>query len=144
MFDVIWTDPNRELIGERMVRKELEKNKDKEKDKKTSECGRQSISTTSSSASERAFGFFGSKRAKKSSASPRAKSLVNSPDLTASETVAEKRSSAYGVRAFLLHQDNSDMTVKRAEGPRLSAPPLDAADAMSNCSSHGRHSLFYR
>lgn len=140
MFDVIWTDPNRELIGERIIRKELEKSRDKEKDKKTSETGRQSMSTTSSSASERGFGFFGSKRARKSSSSPRAKSLANSPNLASSEILTDKRSSAYGVRAFLFHQGTSDVTVKRAEERRPPVPPLDVTDVASSLSSQGTSS----
>lgn len=60
MFDVIWTDPNVERVGQRMLRKEQEA-KEKEKDKKKSGSYRQSVSTTSSSSSERGFNLFASK-----------------------------------------------------------------------------------
>lgn len=75
MFDVIWTDHNRELVGERRARKGLGKS-DKVQDDETlisDDSGFASISTGSisssldkSSAGEKSPGFLGSLRVKKS------------------------------------------------------------------------------
>jgi len=63
MFDVIWTDPDRELVGERRARKEEEKNR---KERDGSHTGRNSLSTRSSSSSgEKPFGFSRSKSQKR-------------------------------------------------------------------------------
>lgn len=100
MFDVVWTDPKVEHMGERMIRKEREA---KEKGKGKARSTRQSISTNStSSSSERAFGFF-SKLKRKSSTPSRGKPC---PSFASQEDkeVDGVRSSTCGVDAALSTQ----------------------------------------
>jgi hypothetical protein len=60
MFDVIWTDPDRELVGEHRAKKEIAR--EQKRDKDTSDGSRSSFSTRgSSSSSDRAFGIFSSR-----------------------------------------------------------------------------------
>lgn len=69
MFDVIWTDHNRENVGQRRARKGIEKEKaeKKKRDDERSQSGRTSVSTRSSASSaDKAFGIFGGKGSKKS------------------------------------------------------------------------------
>lgn len=104
MFDVVWTDPNIELMGERMVRKEQEA---KERDKNRAASGRQSVSTnSSSSSSDRAFRFF-SKVKRKSSTPSRGKPC---PSCGSQEDVESDgaRLSTYGVKAALSNQDETE------------------------------------
>jgi hypothetical protein len=72
MFDVIWTDPDRELVGERRARKEAEKEM-----REKSRTGRNSISTrSSSSSSEKPFNLFSSKSLKKTIAPLKSKTSM--------------------------------------------------------------------
>ncbi len=58
MFEVDWTDYDRELVGERKARKEIQKDRKRKEDLRS---GRASISTrSSSSSSDKPLGFFGS------------------------------------------------------------------------------------
>ncbi|KAI2609288.1 hypothetical protein GGR54DRAFT_651861 [Hypoxylon sp. NC1633] len=132
MFDVIWTDPNRELVGERMVRKEQEaKIKEKEK-KQRSESGRQSVSTESSASSERGFGLFATRNRRKTPTPSKSKdSATTSQPLLGGAANKINRTSAYCVRSLLLHQDDSEATVKPAEGGHLAVQLPEATDACS-------------
>ncbi|KAK8031708.1 hypothetical protein PG990_001442 [Apiospora arundinis] len=113
MFDVLWTDPNRELVGERILRKEREAHH-KEKDKKKSGISRQPTSASSSSSSERSFGFFTGKSRKK----PLSPSTSGCQSLSALQTPTDEsrspRVSGYGVKELLSHEDDSVVTVKPA------------------------------
>ncbi|KAI1799825.1 hypothetical protein F4811DRAFT_71956 [Daldinia bambusicola] len=131
MFDVLWTDPNRELVGERMVRKEQEaKMKDKEKKQKP-ENGRRSISTESSTSSDRGFGIFSTRSRRKAPASPRPKDRNASPATPARSINKTNRASAYGVKNLLIHQDESEITVKPAERGYLPTQVSEAAEVSS-------------
>ncbi|KAJ2979563.1 hypothetical protein NUW58_g7170 [Xylaria curta] len=107
MFDVIWTDPNVELVGQRMQRKEQEA---KEKDKKRAGGCRQSVSTTSSSSSERGFTLFAAKSKWKGSTPSRGKTKSNVPtqEGLGSDQGKANRNSTYGVKAALTNQDESE------------------------------------
>ncbi|KAK6833722.1 hypothetical protein PG987_008416 [Apiospora arundinis] len=113
MFDVLWTDPNRELVGERILRKEREA-RHKEKDKKKAGISRQPTSASSSSSSERSFGFFTGKSRKK----PLSPSTSGCQSLSALQTPTDEsrspRVSGYGVKELLSHEDDSVVTVKPA------------------------------
>lgn len=120
MFDVIWTDPNVELMGQRMLRKEQEA---KEKEKQKRESGRQSVSTSSvSSSSERGFSLFPSKIKRKTSTPSKGKSnpSVPSQEEVGHDDETAHRASPYGVRAALAHQDNPEISRKPSE--RLPEP----------------------
>ncbi len=137
MFDVLWTDPNRELVGERMVRKEQEaKMKDQER-KQNPGSNRQSTSTDSSTSSDRGFGLFTTRSRRKTPTPSRHKNSPASPALSASSSNRINRSSAFCVKSLLLHQDGSETTVKPAEGGFLPVQLPEIVDA-SSISSPGR------
>ncbi|KAI2608519.1 uncharacterized protein GGS25DRAFT_280604 [Hypoxylon fragiforme] len=131
MFDVLWTDPNRELVGERMVRKEQEaKMKDQER-KQNPGSNRQSTSTDSSTSSDRGFGLFTTRSRRKTPTPSRHKNSPASPALSASSSNRINRSSAFCVKSLLLHQDGSETTVKPAEGGFLPVQLPEIVDASS-------------
>lgn len=89
MFDVLWTDPDRELVGERRAKKE----EARERKVREQEI-RSSISTrASSSSSDKAFSFFGSKSLRKAKTK-----RSNPPSTLASPTFDTRslRSSIFG------------------------------------------------
>jgi hypothetical protein len=132
MFDVIWTDPNRELVGQRIDRKEGEA-----KDRRKQELGHQSVSTCSFSSSERGFGLFGSKSRKRAATPSEPKLSPPSPALPATEGVQERCPSICGVKSLLSHEDDSEITVKPTDAifgsPRLPEP----TESSSSVSSRG-------
>jgi hypothetical protein len=139
MFDVLWTDPNRELVGERLMRKELE-SRSKDKDKEKSENGRRPTSTSSSSSSDRGFGFSPSTRRAKTPIPSQAKNLATTPDILISDNTRGKKPSIYGVRALLSRQDDSEPTansVKPAVDACLPVQLSEPGDATSSLSSRG-------
>lgn len=109
MFDVIWTDPNRELVGERRARKEQER-ADDGGSAANNERGRPSTSTgssTSFASVEKQFAFFGSKSLRKKSSTPsKAKSTATTalaPALrrTPSTNTKNQEGSPFGIDSFL-------------------------------------------
>ncbi|KAI0201031.1 hypothetical protein F4808DRAFT_469981 [Astrocystis sublimbata] len=127
MFDVIWTDPNVERVGQRMLRKEQEA---KEKEKKQTGSYRQSVSTTSSSSSERGFSLFASKSRWKTSTPSRVRSNQPTPkqDESGNERVKSHHTSIYGVKATLAIQDQSDKSPARSNGLFLPVQPPKSED----------------
>jgi hypothetical protein len=92
MFDVLWTDPDRELVGERIIRKELEA-ESKGKYVDGTDTTRTSRSSGSSASSERRFGFF-TPRSKKQATSPRGStSRLNLPTTPTNCSASDRRSS---------------------------------------------------
>ena len=82
MFDVIWTDPDRELVGEHRAKKEIAREQKRAKER--AEGSRSSLSTrASSSSSERTFGFFGSMSLKKTVAPLKSRPSSNTSTLLA-------------------------------------------------------------
>ncbi|KAI1414286.1 hypothetical protein F5Y13DRAFT_197742 [Hypoxylon sp. FL1857] len=131
MFDVIWTDPNRELVGERMKKKEQEA-KMKEKEKKSkSDSSRQSISTESSTSSDRGFGIFSSRSRRKPPTPSRTSDTITPPALLSPDVNKIDRTSAYCVKSLLLHQDESEVTVKPTERGHLPVQRPETADTSS-------------
>ncbi|KAI1205944.1 uncharacterized protein F4807DRAFT_470539 [Annulohypoxylon truncatum] len=115
MFDVLWTDPNRELMGERIIRKEQEARlKERDKKQKT-ENSRRSISTEGSNSSDRGFGIFTVRSRRKTPTPSKAKDTTTSPARLASNTNKVNRTSAYCARSLLHHHDGSQATVKTGE-----------------------------
>ncbi|KAI1313136.1 hypothetical protein F5Y03DRAFT_156291 [Xylaria venustula] len=131
MFDVIWTDPNVELMGQRMLRKEQEA---KEKDKRRAESIRQSTSTSSSSTpSERGFNLFAGKAKKKFSTSSGGKSNPYASSVEEPECgdAKARRSSIYGVKAALANHDGSDSLPKPSDGTVIPVPSPGREDTYS-------------
>ncbi|KAL7625552.1 hypothetical protein AAE478_004772 [Parahypoxylon ruwenzoriense] len=135
MFDVLWTDPNRELMGERIMRKEQEaKMKEKEK-KQKSDCNRQSFSTDSSASSDRGFGLFGTRSRRKTPTQSKQKDAATSPSPLSGNANKINRTSAYCVRSLLHHQDDSEATVKPTQGGHLPVQSPEVNDGASSLSS---------
>lgn len=90
MFDVDWSDPNRESVGDRRARKQREKgpsdrasnkdNADKEsrKDEQSSQASGSGSVRSSMSSVDKQFGFFGGKNRKKGRALGNNKSIASS------------------------------------------------------------------
>lgn len=86
MFEVDWSNPNRELVGDRRARKKKERAKERDGDELEGEGGggssRASESLRSSMSSvEKQFGFFGAKQRNNKNGSrnkPKSKSLAGS------------------------------------------------------------------
>ncbi len=138
MFDVLWTDPNRELLKERMVKREQE-GKTKGKNKR-SQSTRRSISTNSSSSSDRGFGLFMTKNRKFQGTPPKIEKPTAISELSIDEGVRDRRASAYGIRSLLSHPDGSELTVKPSTGLFLPIrKPPTTSDAASSKSSRGKY-----
>ncbi|KAJ8121536.1 hypothetical protein ONZ43_g2033 [Nemania bipapillata] len=115
MFDVIWTDPNVELVGQRMLRKEQEA---KEKEKKKRESGRQSVSTSSvSSSSDRGFSLFPS-RAKRKPSTPLKGKASHAPG---EEELGPDDEKAHRTSKLLLPAKHLEREGARSPSPRDSA-----------------------
>ncbi|RSL57156.1 hypothetical protein CEP54_008423 [Fusarium duplospermum] len=72
MFDVIWTDPNRELVGEHRARKEKKREqKQKQKEREKSIGGRSQSVHSGRSSSDHPFGFLLGRASKKDKSSIR-------------------------------------------------------------------------
>lgn len=112
MFDVDWSDPNRESVGARRARKQKEKGKDKESDNgesvrrhnsndndkdsdlKRDDQGQDSNRTSGSvrssvSSTDKQFGFFGGKHRKKGSSSRKASAKSGPSSSLRSPTIEE-------------------------------------------------------
>lgn len=135
MFEVLWTDPNRELMGERIVRKELEA---QHKDKKKVGDARRSISTTSTSSSEKGFGFFSTKGRKRSAALARSRLSMDSGTPPPACDLTDRRASSYGVAAVSSHGANSPGTVKPASNETGAGQKHEATDGSSSLSWQGQ------
>ncbi|KAK6062388.1 hypothetical protein SCUP234_07296 [Seiridium cupressi] len=141
MFDIYWTDHNRELVGERTVRKEREEReaKAKEGDGKKHENSRHSVSTTSSASSERGFGFFSSKGRKKLATSSRVDYANDQPESVA-DSSKERNISAYGLKRLIVPEDGPELNAKPVDGDLL---PVQHPHILDNCSSpSSRESVF--
>ncbi|KAI0407481.1 hypothetical protein F4802DRAFT_611938 [Xylaria palmicola] len=137
MFDVIWTDPNVELMGQRMLRKEQEA---KDKEKKRAESCRHSVSTSSSSSSDRGFTLFSTKNKWKGSLPSRGKTDSSVPvqEGLGCDDAKSQRSSAYGVKAALSEQDKPGVSPKASHGPFV---PVQRPKSEESCSPSRRDSV---
>ncbi|KAI1812233.1 hypothetical protein GGS20DRAFT_558953 [Poronia punctata] len=131
MFDVIWTDPGVERVGQRMLRKEQEA-KDKDKKKTGSVSGRQSVSTASSSSSDRHFGLFSNKSRRRTPTPSRERPSSNTGGREETEDARSQRTSAYGVKAVLADYDGAAGSLKHGDGRFLSVPASEHDEAYSD------------
>jgi hypothetical protein len=137
MFDVIWTDPNRELMGEKMHRKEKEREA-KEKERMKSESGRQSVSTTGSSSSERGFSLFASKSRNKLATPSKSTKMPLSATSPASDSSKYAGSLVLGVQSLLLRENGSDSTEIPGNGVVAPASSPEPGDVRSIQSPRGK------
>jgi hypothetical protein len=142
MFDVIWTDPDRELVGERRARKEVEKEKREQRDK--NRPGRNSMSTRSSSSSvDKPFGFFGSKSHKKTTSPITSKSSISSAFTAPALDNKSRRGSFLGVGSVFTPAELPSEPVQQmtqtlqVENQFFSEKFLDRADQSPVLSSTG-------
>lgn len=137
MFDVLWTDPNREILKERIIKKEQE-GKTKGSAQKRSSSDRRSTSTNSSSSSDRGFGLFVTKIRKTPGSLSKAKRPATVPESSTDGEIGDRRASTYDVKSFLSHPNPSQLTVKPATEPFLPLNLPEFGDATSTASSRGR------
>ncbi|KAJ3535127.1 hypothetical protein NM208_g6462 [Fusarium decemcellulare] len=133
MFDVIWTDPDRELVGEHRAKKEKkreQKNKQKEAEKA---AGKSSVSIHSArSSTETPFGFLRGRNAKQAKAN-NTKAKTNSsslltPSILSSRSPLSAASDADSRHNSAVLGDVSDVSLeatraakeKRSSGPETS------------------------
>lgn len=100
MFDVDWSDPNRESVGDRRARKQKEKevgdkasnkdnaDKDSKRDGQSSQASGSGSVRSSMSSVDKQFGFFGGKNRKKGRALGNSKSVASST--TGAPTIHEQ------------------------------------------------------
>lgn len=105
MFDVDWSDPNRESVGDRRARKQKEKetsdkasnkdnvDKDSKRDGQSSQASGSGSVRSSMSSVDKQFGFFGGKNRKKGRALGNSKSAASST--TGAPTIHEQEPTEY-------------------------------------------------
>ncbi|KAH6994874.1 hypothetical protein EDB80DRAFT_652774 [Ilyonectria destructans] len=113
MFDVIWTDPDRELVGEHRAKKEKKREQQgKEKEKEKSISSRSSLSVRSSrSSTDSPFGFLRSRGLKQSNldkTNPKTTGLLT-PSLLSSRSPLSTDSDAGSYRHSVLVADGSSI-----------------------------------
>ncbi|KAI0157337.1 hypothetical protein GGR57DRAFT_500957 [Xylariaceae sp. FL1272] len=143
MFDVIWTDPNRELVGQRIIRKEKElERKEKDKDKRKHDGSHQSVSTSSSySNSKRLSLLQAAKNKLKGSKSSLRSRPGTSNGAEENNELKANRTSSYSVDAALTNLQESDSSQRPVKSPFSSAPLPESCNIYS--ASH-RDSLLSR
>ncbi|KAF9775035.1 hypothetical protein IL306_006860 [Fusarium sp. DS 682] len=114
MFDVIWVDPDRELVGEHRAKKEIKremKNKEREKEQENSILSR-SISVTSiRSSTESRFGFLRPRNGKHA----KGKEKTPSGLLTPSHHSSRSNSGSYHRSALMANLSNVSLGAERAQ-----------------------------
>lgn len=113
MFDVIWTDPDRELVGEHRAKKEKKREQQgKEKEKEKSISSRSSLSVRSSrSSTDSPFGFLRSRGLKQSNSdktNPKTTGLLT-PSLLSSRSPLSTDSDAGSYPHSVLVADESSI-----------------------------------
>lgn len=134
MFDVYWTDHNRELVGERTARKEREREaKAKEGNTKKHESPRHSVATTNSSASsEKGLGLFATRGRKRITAPTRLDYATNAPDSLLSDNLKERSVSGYDAKRLLTHESDAN-TALRADIEQFGSTQIQ--NSLGSCSS---------
>lgn len=147
MFDVDWSDPNRESVGDRRARKQKEKevsdktsnkdnaDKDSRRDEQSSQASGSGSVRSSMSSVDKQFGFFGSKTRKKGRALGNSRSAASST--TGAPTIHEQEPT----------EDNDNNIVESPAKASSSVPQdseaADSGDTNSSVSGrlHGSKSL---
>ncbi|KAM0558192.1 hypothetical protein ACHAPJ_004876 [Fusarium lateritium] len=117
MFDVIWTDPDRELVGEHRAKKEKkreQKNKEKEKEQANSLPRRSTSITSTRSSTESRFGFLRPRHAKHAKNRDKTSGL-----LTPSGHSSRSNSGSYHRSALLANLSDVSLEATRAKRGNL-------------------------
>ncbi|KAF5532364.1 hypothetical protein FMEXI_12468 [Fusarium mexicanum] len=113
MFDVIWVDPDRELVGEHRAKKEIKrelKNKEREKDQENSILSRSISVTSTRSSTESRFGFLRPRNGKQA----KGKEKTPSGLLTPSHHSSRSNSGSYHRSALMANLSNVSLGAERA------------------------------
>ncbi|KAF4332857.1 hypothetical protein FBEOM_13350 [Fusarium beomiforme] len=113
MFDVIWVDPDRELVGEHRAKKEIKrelKNKEREKEQENSIFSRSISSTSTRSSIESRFGFLRIRNGKNA----KGKEKTPSGLLTPSHS-SRSNSGSYHRSALMANLSNVSLGAERAQ-----------------------------
>lgn len=140
MFDVIWTDPNRELVGEHRAKKEKKRD---QKEKQKALASRSSLSTRSSRSSvESPFGFLRSRGLKrvdteKANSNPKsgASSGLLTPSILSSRSPLSVASDGRSYRHSVAILDNSDLYSERTRALDRRGPTESRHDASERSAS---------
>ncbi|KAF5673469.1 hypothetical protein FHETE_3383 [Fusarium heterosporum] len=128
MFDVIWTDPDRELVGEHRAKKEKkreQKNKEKERDQENSIIARSASATSTRSSTESRFNFLRPRNTKQ------AKNRGKTPSglLTPSHNSSRSNSGSYHRSALMANLSDVSLGAARAQRAVTPASATASADA---------------
>ncbi|CEI65697.1 hypothetical protein FVEN_g12270 [Fusarium venenatum] len=138
MFDVYWTDPDRELVGEHRARKEKkreQKAKKKEREQETSTIpGSASIASTTSSTESR-FGFLRPRNGKQAKNRDKVKTGL----LTPSQHSSRSNSGSYHRPALMANLSEVSLGAARAQKANIPASASTSAsiNETHNCSRRG-------
>lgn len=113
MFDVIWVDPDRELVGEHRAKKEIKrelKNKEREKEQENSILSRSISVTSTRSSTESRFAFLRPRNDKHG----KGKEKTPSGLLTPSHHSSRSNSGSYHRSALMANLSNVSIGAERA------------------------------
>ncbi|RGP64421.1 hypothetical protein FSPOR_7951 [Fusarium sporotrichioides] len=126
MFDVYWTDPDRELVGEHRARKEKkreQKTKQKEREQKTSTIPRSASVASTTSSTESRFGFLRPRNGKQAKSRDKTKSGL----LTPSQHSSRSNSGSYHRSALMANL--SEVSLGAARAQKANVPASTSASA---------------
>ncbi|RBR27185.1 uncharacterized protein FIESC28_00048 [Fusarium coffeatum] len=129
MFDVIWTDPDRELVGEHRAKKEKkreQKAKQKEQEQANSVITRSTSVTSTRSSTESRFGFLRPRNGRQSKSREKTKSGL----LTPSQHSSRSNSRSYHRSALMANLSDVSLGASRAQKGNL--PASASADEAHN------------
>ncbi|SPJ71185.1 uncharacterized protein FTOL_00913 [Fusarium torulosum] len=136
MFDVIWTDPDRELVGEHRARKEKkreQKNKEKEREQENSIITRSASVTSTRSLTESRFKFLRPRNGKQAKNRDKAPSGL----LTPSQHSSRSNSGSYYRSALMANLSDVSLGATQAQRGVTPASTNDSADASQVCPPSG-------
>ncbi|KAG8675975.1 hypothetical protein FPOAC2_02057 [Fusarium poae] len=126
MFDVYWTDPDRELVGEHRARKEKkreQKAKQKENEQDTSTIPRSASIASTISSTESRFGFLRPRNGKQAKNRDKTKTGL----LTPSQHSSRSNSGSYHRSALMANLSEVSLGVSRAQKPNIPASTSTSA-----------------
>ncbi|KAM0199527.1 hypothetical protein ACHAPI_003290 [Fusarium lateritium] len=136
MFDVIWTDPDRELVGEHRAKKEKKrelKNKEKEREQENSIITRSTSVTSTRSSTESRFKFLRPRNGKQAKNRDKAPSGL----LTPSQHSSRSNSGSYHRSALMANLSDVSIGATRAQRGVTPASTNASADASQVCPPSG-------
>jgi hypothetical protein len=105
MFDVIWTDHNRELVGERRARKGIERDGKRKDDSQSIRSSTPSTASSGSTHNDKPFSFFGGLGRKKTVTGHPSANTATLGDVDVARPLRERRSSRLRTPASARQED---------------------------------------